>query len=1647
MSTSSQMKSKLIRRAAKAVDKDSALKPEALSVMAELAPMKAPANLNKATKVNLRGKKWPLNDEELAEGLFNNASASGAASESAGINTSGLSDGQDLIYAQSANVASDTSGSSDTPTDLSLSEAGNDGAVSADASDGLTTTQMVAFGLLGAAAVGGGAVAITSSSTSSNNSHTTDTTAPQVQQLVANGSTITLTYSEALDSNNLPSTSAFTVTTGGMANAVTAVAVSGNTVTLTLTNSIVPGAIVSLAYTDPTAGNDTNAIQDLAGNDATGFIQGVVADGYISGARIYIDANADGIAQESEFTGVTTNADGTFFLPNTLPNGAIIAVGGINIDTGLEQLTPLKAPAGSTTINPLTTLLNTYISQNPRATISSASAAISASLGFFVPDGLDLTTFNPLASSNPNYLAAQKVAAQIASMTVLGSGGTHGPAQSIMSSLADLIIDQPNVAIDLSSTATIRNILSAVSNDPTWVTSNIVVANTVIAASRTFNEITDAQSAALTDLTNAAKSLEALRGSTLDTTAPVTTITSTAGTTINAFELSRGLARLEGQTEPFTQIQIKLAPGIIRTVYTNSFGNWIYALTSDDITAMGQGQHEISSWSVAEAGNRSTRSTLTLLVDTISPASLIPRLIDESNSGSTLDQTSTDTTPTFSITAELGAKLEVQDTLGSYKFIGTGTGAAQNYTVTLNPLPGLHKLNFLITDAAGNSQVTSYDYTLDTADFTSNLGNTNVNTRPTQLVQPSFNLDVPNATELLNGIMAVVRIELAKLPFVADFASIARFIQSHLTLDLDLTSETFQIGYDNSSSVLYVPLSMNLGFAGLSFDVSGTDNFEVILNCAVDISGGYDSSNDTVYLNTSANSMPCISITASASLPEDLTLTGTLGALSVSGTNNNTHADVTTSLSLTNQAQYFTLEEILQYITYLAYRRDNSHKGSLTDTQIADLDILNAVEPEMFGATSYFHYLPNIVNTVNSRLSNRDDKLTWSELEQVFQNPTNIGSIISASAVATQNISFTVASDVNTGSDLVDTFIPNFSFIASATAREEGNLNSGSLSYTADVSLTKTQITSDILKDVVTPFMQTGDKILSPIYPLVDFFYAPLPWQVRLYESTVPLPSGWSILNPVEWYEYIKGQAKEGLSSGIDGLITGAYSMMDLNKDGQVQFIETLQAPVKLGQMVLQAGLEIVNFVEETIVYIRDNPNKSGAEYGAKLGAIAGRIGGVAGAATGALVGTGLGIAISNYIASNAPSLLEKTNRIENDLGNLQHLMSSLDGALNDLDALLLNVKKFQELTQQFESNELNGSGITMSGIALGNYSYRVVDGVYSFPVDNDNSAIPLQTYVNQSSSGGTTSSSAISGPQAELLKSLAELGIELPILTDKNILGKVLTLQPVDLVTYDPNLPSVNLNFSSDVDLVAVGQDVANLLQVIGLPGVGDSYAKATDLISIFANLQTKFFGSLTIDPNIDFGVDTGGLNSWLTHGMPLDYSGLLNLADGFYTSDHFTPASNNSVVDNPELSVKATLGMENIVSLGWPFVGAEIDVTTQLLGQLLFDINDPNQDGKLRLSEIISNIQKDQALMEVVSPSYLDFNVSGEGSGWLDFTKPIPIEALKSLGLDNGLATALLKVADWVTSAAENRYSLDIPFDATWRLVGTTDNSIFQV
>ncbi|MBM3409369.1 MAG: hypothetical protein FJY25_18995, partial [Betaproteobacteria bacterium] len=286
-----------------------------------------------------------------------------------------------------------------------------------------------------------------------------DTTPPQLVSTAVSStaSTVTLTFDSTLDAKAPPQRTAFTVAINDAAATVPdSIKIEGNKVILTFAQGFIPTGNIKLAlgYTDA-AGDGALTLQDEAGNDAASFSisQGVVADGYIRGAQIYVDANNNGVHEASEIiAGVVTDAAGRFFLPSTAPKGTIIAVGGVNIDTGLPNTSPLKAPVGSTTINPLTTLVQAVIEKSgtstpSQAAIQAAANQVAATLGLpeSVATGGSLLNFDPLsvkstASANDQAaaLAVQKAAANVATVVALGASDTAAAAK-VVANLASTI--------------------------------------------------------------------------------------------------------------------------------------------------------------------------------------------------------------------------------------------------------------------------------------------------------------------------------------------------------------------------------------------------------------------------------------------------------------------------------------------------------------------------------------------------------------------------------------------------------------------------------------------------------------------------------------------------------------------------------------------------------------------------------------------------------------------------------------------------------------------------------------------------------------------------------------------------------------------------------------------------------------------------------------------------------------------------------------------------------------------------------------------------------------------------------------------------------------------------------------------------------
>lgn len=179
---------------------------------------------------------------------------------------------------------------------------------------------------------------------------------------------------------------------------------------------------------------------------------GVVADGYIAGATVFIDADGDGRFDDAgdgtaDLDGdglfdtaepfAISEADGDFTLISSV-TGTLRAVGGTNIDTGLDNLLTLSAPEGASVINPLTTLVQALIDDGFDA--AAAEAEVESSLGLADLDLLNVDLIEAAEGGDAGALDAQKAAAAIAEVlnAVVEAGGDEAAA---LGSIAELIDD------------------------------------------------------------------------------------------------------------------------------------------------------------------------------------------------------------------------------------------------------------------------------------------------------------------------------------------------------------------------------------------------------------------------------------------------------------------------------------------------------------------------------------------------------------------------------------------------------------------------------------------------------------------------------------------------------------------------------------------------------------------------------------------------------------------------------------------------------------------------------------------------------------------------------------------------------------------------------------------------------------------------------------------------------------------------------------------------------------------------------------------------------------------------------------------------------------------------------------------------------
>ena len=474
-----------------------------------------------------------------------------------------------------------------------------------------------------------------------------DTLPPKIQSVAAQtqSTSLVLVFDEAIDASHLPPPSAFFVTTNGLPNPVTGLSVTGSSVTLKLAQAFTAGP-VNVRYQDPSAGDDAGALQDLSGNDAPSFLRGIVADGYVRGAEIFLDTNRNGRADAGESTGVFTAADGSFLLPARAADIAIIAVGGVNVDTGLPQTTPLKAPAGSLVVNPLTTLVQTVMDRATESgqPISAATAAgrVASAFELSMPADLSLLSFDPLAQDNAASLAAQQAAAQLATLVNVGAAGDPLIADRLMKGIAKRIEAQPGAPVNVANLS-IEDL-------------------TVMATEQGVNLSSDARVKILTVANSiaAANSLSAI--STVQRQTASDTVPPAAPVLIGVLDdaggerglLPSGAATddsrptLKGTAEPGTSVQVYRGNTLLASELVNAInGEWSVLLKMLEV-----GSHTLSVKTVDPSGNISASSqsfNVSIIYDTTPPAAPV------------ISSATSDTPPTVSGTAEPGTWVSLYD--------------------------------------------------------------------------------------------------------------------------------------------------------------------------------------------------------------------------------------------------------------------------------------------------------------------------------------------------------------------------------------------------------------------------------------------------------------------------------------------------------------------------------------------------------------------------------------------------------------------------------------------------------------------------------------------------------------------------------------------------------------------------------------------------------------------------------------------------------------------------------------------------------------------------------------------------------------------------------------------------------------------------
>ena len=231
-----------------------------------------------------------------------------------------------------------------------------------------------------------------------------------------------------------------------------------------------PGIVVRLTATDCWGASHSQEFHIFD------FGSGRVIDGYIAGARVFFDANKNGVLDSNEpstisdaqggyqldLDGFDTNNNG-FLDPD---EGAIVVQGGIDTHTGLPLTTPLTATPGSGVVTLLTTLVAELVERG--LSLEDANTAVTNALS--IPADVGINTFDPIAATQSGkpggvetFTAMVQVQNAITQMVGLLKGASSASEADIVDSVVSAIATaiQLGTPLDLTDTAQLQAILES----------------------------------------------------------------------------------------------------------------------------------------------------------------------------------------------------------------------------------------------------------------------------------------------------------------------------------------------------------------------------------------------------------------------------------------------------------------------------------------------------------------------------------------------------------------------------------------------------------------------------------------------------------------------------------------------------------------------------------------------------------------------------------------------------------------------------------------------------------------------------------------------------------------------------------------------------------------------------------------------------------------------------------------------------------------------------------------------------------------------------------------------------------------------------------------------------------------------------------